>query len=82
MLAVLVQNTFVGMATAPDDAKMLLDIPFPMNHVIIDQLALNLINIYLDNTVKKDIMQIVWGRLSFQKFPKFGSKNFPCSISK
>ena len=56
ILAVLVQNTFVGTATAPDDVKMLLDISFPMNHVIIDQLALTLINICLENTLKKDIM--------------------------
>ena len=41
MLAVLIQNAFVGMATSSDDAKMLLNIPFPMNHVIIDLLALN-----------------------------------------
>ena len=56
MLAVLIQNAFVGMATSSDDAKMLLNIPFPMNHVIIDPLALNLIDICLDNTLKKDIM--------------------------
>ena len=56
MLAVLIQNAFVGTATAPDDAKMLLDIPFPMNHVIIDRSALNLVDVCLDNTLKKDIM--------------------------
>ena len=36
----------------PDDAKMLLDIPFSINHIIIDQLALNLINICLDNRLQ------------------------------
>ena len=35
-----------------DDVKMLLDIPFPMNYVIIDQLALNLVDIVLNNTLK------------------------------
>ena len=55
MLAVLIQNASVGMATSSDDAKML-NIPFPMNHVIIDPLALNLIDICLDNMLKKDIM--------------------------
>ena len=51
MLAVLIQKAFVGMATSSDDAKMLLNIPFPMNHVIIDPLALNLVDICLDNTL-------------------------------
>ena len=35
-----------------DDAKMLLDIPFPMHYVIIDQLALNLVDICYDNTLE------------------------------
>ena len=56
MQAVLIQNAFFGMATSTDDAKMLLNIPFPMNHVIIDLLAVNLVDICLDNTLKKDIM--------------------------
>ena len=34
------------------DAKMLLDIPFPMNNVIIDHLALNLVDICLDNKLQ------------------------------
>ena len=33
-----------------DDVKMLLDISFPMNCVIIDQLALNLVDTFLNNT--------------------------------
>ena len=39
-------------STDPDDAKMPLDIPFPMNHVIIDQLTLNLVGICVDNMLK------------------------------
>ena len=35
-----------------DDAKMLLDIPFPMNYLVIDQLALNLVGICLDKTLQ------------------------------
>ena len=38
-------------STDEDDAKMLLDIPFQMNYVIIDQLALNLVDICFDNTL-------------------------------
>ena len=38
--------------TDADDAKMLLDIPFPMNYVIINQLALNLIDTCLDNMLQ------------------------------
>ena len=39
-------------STDTDDANMLLGIPFPMNCVIIDQLALNLVAICLDNMLK------------------------------
>ena len=41
-------------STDSDDAKMLLalDIPFPMNYVIIGQLALNLVDICLDNKLQ------------------------------
>ena len=35
-----------------DEAKMLLDISFPINHVILDQLALKLVDICLDNTLQ------------------------------
>ena len=35
-----------------DDAKMLLEIPFPMNYVLIDQLALNIVDNGLDNTLQ------------------------------
>ena len=36
-------------STGADDAKMLLGIPFPMNQVITDQLAFNLVDICIDN---------------------------------
>ena len=40
-------------STGADDGKMLLDIPFPMNQVITDQLAFNsLVNICLDNMLQ------------------------------
>ena len=39
-------------STDPDDAKLLLDISFSTNHVIIDKLALNLVNICLDNMLQ------------------------------
>ena len=39
-------------STDTDDAKMLLDIPLPMNYVMIDQLALNLLDICLDHTLQ------------------------------
>ena len=35
-----------------DDAKMLLDIPIPMIYVIIDQLALNLVDACLENKLQ------------------------------
>ena len=38
-------------STEPDYAKILLDIPFPMNHVVIDELGLKL-DIFLDNTLQ------------------------------
>ena len=38
--------------TDADDAKMLLDIPFPRNYVIIDQLALNIVDICLRKTLQ------------------------------
>ena len=47
-------------STHADDAKMLLlDIPFTMNHVIIEQLALNLVDICLNNMLQIYIMEIV-----------------------
>ena len=38
--------------TDADDAKMLLDIPFPMSQVITDQLAFNLVDSCLDITLQ------------------------------
>ena len=52
-----------------DDAKMLLDIPFPMNYVTIDQLALNLIYVCLHNT-----LQILWK--SFLCFTEIGKIDY------
>ena len=51
MPTVLIQNAFDGMVWYLM-ANMLLDIPFPMNNVIIDQLALTLVDICLDNTLQ------------------------------
>ena len=39
-------------STDADDAKMILDILFPMNYVTIDQLALNLVDICLNSTLQ------------------------------
>ena len=39
-------------STNADGAKMLLDIPFSMHYVKIDQLALNLVDICFDNTLQ------------------------------
>ena len=38
-------------STDADDAKVLLNIPFPMNYVTIDQFALNLVDIFPGNTL-------------------------------
>ena len=38
--------------TDADDARILLDIPFPMNYVIVDQFDLNWLDICLDNTLQ------------------------------
>ena len=37
----------------PDNAKMLLDTPFQMNYILINQLASNSVDIYLNNTLQK-----------------------------
>ena len=52
MLTVLIRNRFEVWSTDADDAKMLLDIPFPMSQVITDQLAFNSVNICLDNMLQ------------------------------
>ena len=39
-------------STDTDDAEMLLDIPFPMNQVITDQLAFNVVDICLANMLQ------------------------------
>ena len=40
------------MANHAEDAKMLLDIPSSVNNVINDHLILNLVDIYIDNTLQ------------------------------
>ena len=50
--------------------KLMLNIPFPMNHVIVAQLALNLVNICLDNMLQISCK-------SFLYFAKIG--NSDCS---
>ena len=59
-----------------DDAKMLLDIPFPMNYVVIDQLTLNLVDICLNNTLQILCKSLLcfsqMGKVNYtQKSPKF-----------
>ena len=58
-------------STDADDSKMLLGIPFPMNHVIIDQLAFNLVGICIDNMLQMLL------RKSLLCFAKIG--NIDCS---
>ena len=52
MPAFLYKMLLIVWSTAANDIKMLLDIPFSMNYVINDQLALNLLDICLDNTLQ------------------------------
>ena len=60
-------------STGADDAKMLLDIPFPINHVINNQLAFNLVDICLDSMLQILFNLLKLGRLMTpQKLPKFG----------
>ena len=63
-------------STDADDAKMLLDIPPPMNYVIIGKLALNSVNIRFYNKLKALCKSLLCfaklGRLTTQKWPKFG----------
>ena len=62
-------------STDAGDAKVLLDISFPMNYVIIDQLAWNLVDICLDNMLQI-LCKLCYalqklGRLTTQNMPKF-----------
>ena len=63
-------------STDADDAKMLLDIPFPIDFVLIDQLALNLADICLDNTLQILLYRCYvlqkLERFTTQTSPKFG----------
>ena len=56
-------------STDANDAKMLLDIPVRMNYIIIDQLALNLVDFCFDNT-----LQILFE--SFLCFAKVGETDY------
>ena len=60
-------------STDADDVKMLLDIPFPMNDVIIDQLALNLVDTFLKNTLQT----LCNSSLCFEKIEKLTGLKLP-----
>ena len=57
-------------STDADDAKILPDIPFPMNYVIIDQLALHLVD--ATDVIKIVAMLCKIGKINHQKALKFG----------
>ena len=61
-------------STDVDDARMLLDILFPINYVIIDQFALNVIGICLDNMRQilfKSLLYFVKiGKIDYSKMAK------------
>ena len=70
MPAVLTSKTHLMPWSADqEDGKMLLDIPFPMNNVINDQLTLKLIDIYFDNMLQ---ISAKLGKLTSLKSLKFG----------
>ena len=68
-----------------DDDKMLLNIPFPTNSVVTDQLALNLVEIYLDNTLMILCESFLYfakiGKIDYSKITKNWLVKF-CSNSK
>ena len=51
MPGVLIQTHLLVWSTNPEDARMLQDITFSINRVIIDQLVFNLVDICFDNTL-------------------------------
>ena len=59
------------LSTDADDAKMLLDIPFPMNYVITDQLINVLITRYRYHVNRCNALQKL-GRLTAENSPKSG----------
>ena len=73
-------------STDADDVKMLLDIPFLINYVIIDQLALNLVDVVLIIRYRYSVNRCYalqkLERLTIQKSPKVGLENVVCSNSK
>ena len=93
MPAVLIQTLLMIWSTDADNDKMLLNIYFPMNSVIIDKLALNLVDIYLDKMLVilcksllcfAKIWQIDYSKITkiwFLKFCKFKSKIKYISLS-
>ena len=56
------------------DARMLLEIPFSTNYVIVDQLALNLVDICPDNTPQISCKSLLCfakiGNIDYSKIPK------------
>ena len=68
-------------STDADNAKMMLDIPLPTKYVIIDQLALKLVDICLDKTLQILCKSLVYtyalqelGKLTAQKSQKMACK--------
>ena len=78
MPAVSIQNAFVGLVNHADDNKMLLNISFPMNYVIIVQLASNLVYSCFDYTLQIFVNRCcalqTLGRLSTQNCQNLGCK--------
>ena len=66
-------------STDTDDAKMLLDIPLPMNYVMIHQLALNLLNICLDHTLQLLYKSLLCfakvGKIDWSKFTQSSTQS-------
>ena len=77
MLAILMQNAFDGVVNRHKYTKMLLEIPFPMNHVIIDLLAMHLVDIYFDNT--KQILLLCFAKSDETDYSK-NCQNLSCKI--
>ena len=62
-------------STHEEDAKMLLDIPSPVNDVVNDQLTLKLIDICFENMLLilcKSLLYFEKWKIDYSKVPKFG----------